>query len=96
MKENKSKRFDVTELFLVKADWNRTFIGAITKKKNENGDITYGGSVIVEEGKMVASGKDIQDLKNKLDQLCTYKLDGKLHEVNGRSIEIFGVDSYLN
>lgn len=96
MKENNAKKYNVTELFLVKADWDRTFIGAVTKNEDNNGNINYGGSVIVEEGKMVASGKNIQDLTNKLDQLCTYKLDGKLHEVNGRSIEIFGVDSYLN
>ncbi|MFW6219740.1 MAG: hypothetical protein ACOC33_02785, partial [bacterium] len=59
-------KYNIKELIMVKADWDRTFIGSMTLKE----DNSYGGSVLINGGKIVSSADNPDDLGNKLDELC--------------------------
>lgn len=75
----KSIHIEITELFLVKADWDRTFIGQIVRETDEDGLSTVRGNVVVNEGKIWSAANNQDDLGNYLDDMCTMKLDGNLH-----------------
>lgn len=90
------EKYKITELIMVKANWNKTFIGAMTQNKDTEGNISYGGSVIIEEGKIVSSGVSADELRTKLDEMCKLKLENNLHNLKGSSMEIFGVDTYMS
>ena len=74
---------EITELFMVKADWNRTFIGQIIRKTDEDGLSINLGNVIVDEGKIWSKAETQEELGNNLDDICTLKLDGGLHNSCG-------------
>ena len=80
----KLRNIQITELFLVKADWNRTFMGQIIREKIEDGKDIIRGTVIVNEGKIWSVGETEEELGNRLDDICTMKLDHKLHENPGK------------
>lgn len=89
MKTRKDERFEMTELWLVKADWDRTFIGSIKRLEDNDGFIQVFGEVTVNEGKIVASANTEEDLTNKLNDICTMKLDHGLHDKIGTTTLIF-------
>ena len=70
-KKKKLPQIQITELFLVKADWNRTFMGEIYREKSEDGKEIIRGNVVVNEGKIWSSGESQDELAKNLDDLCT-------------------------
>ena len=86
MKKGKLPSLQITELFLVKADWNRTFIGQIIKETSADGQESFRGSVVINEGKAWSIGKTEEELGNYLDDICSLKLDYNLHDNPGKSI----------
>ena len=84
MKKGKLPSLQITEIFLVKADWNRTFMGQIIKETSADGQETFRGSVVINEGKAWSIGKTEEELGNYLDDICTLKLDYKLHDNKGK------------
>lgn len=92
----KATHIEITELFLVKADWNRTFTGKIVRETNEDGLSTVRGSVTVNEGKIWSTASNQDELGNYLDDICTMKLDKNLHASDGPKEMIAGISSYLN
>ena len=75
MEEQKSE-FTMTELWLVKADWNRTYIGSIKRETAEDGTLLLSGKADVEGVEISAEAKSEEELTNKLDTLCTEILEG--------------------
>jgi hypothetical protein len=95
MAKKKLPEIEITELFLVKADWSRTFMAQITRERTEDGKEIIHGSVIINEGKAWSIGCE-KDLGTFLDDICTMKLDYGLHEKAGITLKIAGEDSFLN
>jgi len=96
MENKKLKDIQITELFLVKADWHRTFIGEIIREKNEDGKDIFHGSVMINEGKVWSVGNTEDELGDYLDDMCVMKLDYGLHSNARVTTQIFDVDFFLN
>jgi len=80
------RRFFITELILVKADWNRVFIGNITRNVDCEGMPVVYGSVCVDEGKIYSRSYSEEGITRNLDEICKLKLDHSIHDVQGRFI----------
>lgn len=80
--ETNDSKFDITEIFMAKADWNRCFYGII-KRSDDKNNLTVFGRIIVKnnihDGFVIASACDQQYLGDKLDELVTMVLDKGLH-----------------
>ena len=86
----------ISELFLVKADWNRTFMGQIIRETTVDGQEIIRGSVIINDGKAWSVGNSEEELGNNLDDICTLKLDHNLHADPGVRGVIAGDIFFLN
>lgn len=91
----KTSNILITELFLVKADWNRTFMGQIIREKINGKDVIR-GNVVVNEGKIWASANTQDELGRRLDEICTLKLDHRINENPGISVIIAEQPFFLN
>jgi hypothetical protein len=92
----KLSRIHITELFLVKADWSRTFMGQIFRETQKDGSELVHGNVVIHEGKAWSSGKDQAELATNLDFICQMKLDRGLHEDIGKFGVIANSPFYFN
>jgi hypothetical protein len=95
-KKEKPSSLIITELFLVKSGWDRTFMAEIVRDKTEDGNTINRGKVVVNEGQMWSTGETQDELSNNLDDLCTMKLDMGLHNEPGISTEIACSNFYFN
>jgi hypothetical protein len=96
-KKNIPPSLIITELFLVKADWQRTFMGEIRREADSHGKNIIMGKVIVVEGFICSiSSEDDNELHKHMDELCTMKLDMGLHSLPGVTARILGEDYFLN
>ena len=73
MKE--TEEFTMTELWLVKADWERTFIGTIERTKNPDGTPLLKGRADINGTEITAEAATEEELTDKLDALCTEILE---------------------
>jgi hypothetical protein len=96
MEKKKSHDIQIVELFLVKADWNRVFVGEIQRGKNKEGKPIVCGTVVINEGKVWSAAETQDELGNFLDDLCVMKLDYKLHSNIGKSVVIAATPFSLN
>jgi hypothetical protein len=96
MEKKKLPDIEITELFIVKAGSNRTYVAEIKREKDEDGKTFVHGSIVVNEGKIWSAAITQDELGNYLDDICTLKLDYGLHSRQGLSTEIFGTDFCLN
>jgi len=92
----KLTNLEITELFLVKADWNRTFMGQIIRETTVDGQEIIRGNVIINDGKAWSVGNTEEELGNNLDDICTLKLDFNLHADLGIRELIAGIEFFLN
>ena len=91
----KMDRFQITELILVKADWNRTYIGSI-KRESDGGQSVVRGAVKVDEGRIYSMAGNQDELGKNMDAICIMKLDYGLHESAGVFTEICDTKYFLN
>jgi hypothetical protein len=96
MEKKKQSGIIITELFLIKADWNRTFMGEIIRETTADGKELVRGCVIINEGKAWSTGRSQSDLARNLDDICIMKLDYHLHSSAGITIKIAGEVFFLN
>jgi hypothetical protein len=75
---NKDERFSLTEMFLVKADWERTFVGSLNRC-TVDGKPVLRGKVVVQEGYIVGAANIEEELFQAMDSICILKLDHDLH-----------------
>ena len=80
MKKQQPSDIQIQELFLVKADWERTFLGVIRRQPDESGNEIIYGKVTVQEGYILGMANTEEDLSSKLDAICQLKLDCGLHD----------------
>jgi hypothetical protein len=97
-KKKISQEFEITELFLVKADndFKRTFIGQIYRETTKEGKPIVRGTVVVNEGKIWCSAGTQEELGKNLDDLCVMKLDMRLHSKAGITTNKLGTYFSLN
>jgi hypothetical protein len=95
-KKKITSSIEITELFLVRADWHRTFMAEIIRETTADGKEFVRGSVIIEEGKAWSIGNSQEELANNLDDICTLKLDYNLHYYSGAKFDIMGLSFHLN
>lgn len=96
MEKKKLPDIIITELFLVKADWHRTFMGEIIRETTDDGKEFVRGSVIIEEGKAWSTGNSQEELARNLDDICTMKLDMGLHTRASQTVKISAFEYNLN
>ena len=96
MRNRKLHDLQITELFLVKADWNRTFMATIIREKTEDREEIIRGNVVINEGKVWCVAESEKVLGMYLDDICLMTLDKGLHSSAGLSTKIAGEDFYLN
>ena len=95
--DKKSKdRFEITELFMTKADWNRKFIGEINRHTDVDGNKFVTGKVFVQDGEIWSMADNQYELSRFLDDICKLKLDYNLHTIVGKTSEIAGTSFFLN
>lgn len=95
--DKKSKdRFEITELFMAKADKDRCFTGIIKRFKDAEGNPYVFSRIVMPDGFLCASAPDQNELGKKLDMMCVMILDKKLHDDCGVTNEIFDIDFFLN
>ena len=92
----KQSRINLTELFLVKADWGRTFMAEISREILEDESEFVRGKVIINEGMAWSTGNCQADLAKKLDDICVMKLDKGLHATDGPHDNVANVKFYHN
>jgi hypothetical protein len=95
-KKRKVSSLIITELFLVKSGWDRTFMAEIVRDKTEDGKTINRGKVVVNEGQMWSTGETQDELSNYLDDMCTMKLDMGLHDETGISSMVGCSNFYHN
>ena len=81
---------------LVKADWNRTYIGTIKREVDDTGQPIVRGAVKVEEGRIYSTAADQDELCRNMDAICVMKLDYGLHQSEGVFTEICDTNYFLN
>jgi hypothetical protein len=86
----------IVELFLVKADWHRTFIGSIRREVGRKRNPILCGEVMVVEGMIWSMSSNQEELMNNMDDICLMKLDYNLHSCTRKSVFIAGTPFYLN
>ncbi len=96
MSEKNDDQFELTELFLVKADWDRTFTGTIKRERDEDGQPIVRGAVKVNGGMIYGMAENEKKLRKYLNQICIMKLDMGLHYNAGVFIEIVRTKYFLN
>ena len=99
MKKKKSTDCDnliITELMLIKADWERTFVAEICREITSEGVSIVRGTVVVNEGKIWSSAESQEELGKYLDDICLLKLDMGLHLNCGVSSDLLGFMYFLN
>ena len=92
----KRSHITLTELFLVKADWSRTFMAEISREILKDGSEFVRGKVIINEGMAWSTGTSQADLAKNLDNVCIMKLDKGLHATDGPHDTVANANFYLN
>lgn len=94
-KKNKD-RFEITEMFMGKADNQRCFFGFIKRLIDANGHSYVFSRIVVNNGLVCAIAPEQQELGENLDKMCVMICDKGLHYDKGVSTEIFGSKYFLN
>jgi hypothetical protein len=94
-KKKSSTNIIITELFLVKADWTRTFMGEIRRETDDYGNEIVLGVVTVFEGKIWSKASSQDELMKSMDNICMLKLNNNLHSRAGKSFPLFCTNQLL-
>lgn len=76
---------EITELFLVRADWTRTFMGEIRRETDADGNLIITGKVIINHATAWSCSTDEEELRKSMDAICVMILDYALHAHSGAS-----------
>ena len=79
--KKKMRKIEITELFLVRTDWERTYVGIITRNECDDGSIRVHGKIPVEDFIILASAPNENILANKLDEFITLMLEHNIMEI---------------
>ena len=95
-KDNENPEFTITELFMVMADKERTYIGSMTRDKLNVNPCICRGKVKVENSKVYLKGDSEDKMWRAGDAMVILILDYGLHDLAGPKSEIFDTDFFHN
>lgn len=96
MENQKKDRYDITELFVAKADKDRCYFGIIKRWKDIDGNRLVFSQIVMPDGFIWAQADDQKELSVNLNELCKMVLDNGLHQDAGVTTKIFEMDFFLN
>jgi hypothetical protein len=96
MEKKRLSDIRITEIYMIKADWRRTFLAEIQREVDENGNPVVRGKVCIIEGQVWGAGTSEEEFGKNLDDICLFKLDYGLHKDAGITFEIAGQAFFLN
>jgi hypothetical protein len=96
MDKEKNNKFEIIEMFMVKADVNRCFFGIIKRGKDDDGNPYVFSRIEMKDGLLCASANDQKVLGKNLDEICIMILDKNLNDNAGVFTESFGGNYFLN
>lgn len=97
MNKKEKNRFEVTEMFMAKANKHRCFFGIIKRWTDNDGTpMVFSKICMPDEGYIVAQGRDQKTLGNMLDEICVMVIDKNLHDDAGVTTKIFDTDFFWN
>ena len=70
LSKKEKDRFEISEMFMAKADKNRCFFGCIKRLKDENGNPFVFCRIKMKDGLLCASANDQKILYKNLDEMC--------------------------
>ena len=94
--DDNTDRFQITELFMVKADWKWKFIGEINRHTDVDGNKFVTGKIFVQDGYIWSMAGNQFDLSINLDEICRLKLDFALHDETAVACSIMDELFFLN
>lgn len=66
---------EITELFMVKVDWDRTYMGTISRFNQDDGIQTIYGKVEINNNVIICLANDEQSIGLKMDLMAKFILD---------------------
>jgi hypothetical protein len=99
MKKKKSmdlENLKISELMLIRADWQRTFVAEFCREITSEGVSIVRGSVVVNEGKIWSRADTQEELGKYLDDISILKLDYCLHLSHGVITDLSGMSFHMN
>ena len=96
MNKKKDPNFEISEIFMAKADWNRCFSGSIIRKVDENGIPFVFSKINVNQGYICSRANYQLELGEMLDELVLMVLDKGLHSNIGVVSIIVEIPYFLN
>ena len=97
MNKKGKDRYELTEMFIAKADKDRCFFGIIKRWNDLDGKpLVFSKIVMKNNGFIYAQAVDQKRLSKNLNEICIMILDMGLHDDAGVSTEILGKDLFLN
>lgn len=85
---NKRSNFEITEIFMAKADWKRTFIGILTRKFDDTGTPILIGRIPVKNNIIISQAYDSDDLGKNLDDIVRLVLDHNILESKPSNVQL--------
>ena len=77
------EKYEIQELFMVKAEWYKCFSGII-KKISEEGEKYSVSRITVNEGEICSQEKPCDETGSRVDELVTMVLDHDIHKNHGK------------
>ena len=78
----KVKNIEITELFMAKAgnDFSKCFHGTIKRGHDENGNPKVWGKIAINDGFILASASNQEELGKKLDEMVVFVLKNDIRD----------------
>ena len=96
MDKKSKEKFEISEMFMAKADVHRCHFGIIKRLRDAEGNPFVFSRILMPDGFLCASAPEQIELGDNLDIICKMSLDEGLHSNAGVSTEIFGSKYFLN
>lgn len=96
MENTKDDKFQITEMFMAKADIHRFFFGCIKRGRDKNDKRFVFSRIVMPDGLLCAQAPEQKQLGKNLDEITIMILDMGLHSHSGVTTKIFEADFFLN
>ena len=97
----KLPKIEITELFMAKADWHRTFVGTLTRDRYEDGSEDIYAEIPVNDYIINATAPNKKELGKKLDDIVILILDHNIMEMEEKAMfptklaDKYGIDPII-
>jgi hypothetical protein len=93
----KKQKIEITEMFVAKPCRSKIYWGTITRTIDDLGNpLVFSRILMEDDGLLCAQASDQKILANNLNSMARMIVFEGLHDVRGKTEEIFGSDFFLN